>query len=152
MSEYVCDLSGVSAPDAALVTDDASDDLGLDELPVGWVRVQIARRVFNQEYRAILAFEDSLVAGQLASFPADSPEDQKVAAEKQLRIGAKAMTAALKAVTPKYLTVVEEVIVATPEHQPKVLEAFVEATEKLGFSEEQLGEFLAEEEIVEDKE
>ena len=79
-TEYVCALSGKSAPEAALVND-ASDEDALGALPLDWIEITVRRRASNPAWDALQARKGRLVeaswAGLASQLPADLPDEEK---------------------------------------------------------------------------
>lgn len=72
-TEYVCALSGKSAPESALVDDGGDDNLGA--LPVGWLEVTIRRREPNPAWETLARRKARLTESTWLGIAGQLPED-----------------------------------------------------------------------------
>ncbi len=121
--EYECSLTGLTAPGE--IQFEADD---LDDLPSGWIRVQIARRELNPEYVLLQRVKNGMVAALMSQFPEKVRQAQGIAVRMQID----AQFSHYESTLSPYLTSVETVYVSDPEASPEVLEAFNTARESLG--------------------
>ena len=105
--EYVCALSGKSAPDDTLV-DDAGEDDALGALPLGWVEITVRRRVSNPMWEALQARKNRLIeaswAGLAAQLPADLPDDEKNEMKADIATSIGVQFAFVESKVDRYLT------------------------------------------------
>ena len=73
MSDYVCALSGVEADDTELV--EGSDDLG--DLPVGWTKITVQRRLLNPRWYEVQQAKGALVEVTLSQLPEEMREQMR---------------------------------------------------------------------------
>lgn len=128
-TEYVCALSGVAADDEALVVDAADDD-DLEELPVGWTRVTLDRRMKNPRYEMI----QQVMAGVIEQTLAQVPEANRDAARPLLALQVEAQYAVLLDRTPPYLTETEVTFIAPPDSDTALKAAYTGLRTTLGLS------------------
>lgn len=117
-TDFTCALSGITAGDADRVEDADDDDLG--ELPVGWIRVQLARRVRNPRWVLLQQLKASAIEAQLQNVPAASREEGRLVIEMQVD----AAYAALEATIPPYITDEEECFLSPPENDGAIAEEY----------------------------
>jgi len=99
--EYECAITG------ALERGSQSDDSDkLDDLPVGWTKITIARRQYNPKWVLIQQTKDSMVEGLLAQFPADISEIHRYSVTLQIE----AQFHSLEQATPMYARDVDDTV------------------------------------------
>ena len=101
MNEYECALTGVVESGA-----EASSADGLDTLPVGWVKITIARRTYNPKWLMIQQVKEAMIEGLMSQMPADLPEVQRYAVVMQVE----AQFHGLEKDTPMYVKDVDDVV------------------------------------------
>lgn len=101
MSEFECALTGVVESGA-----EASSADGLDTLPVGWVKITIARRTYNPKWLMIQQVKEAMIEGLMSQMPADLPEVQRYAVVMQVE----AQFHGLEKDTPMYVKDVDDVV------------------------------------------
>jgi len=130
--DYICTISGAPAQTAELVND-APDDDPLDDCPLGWIRVTVARRLINPAWLELQKRKARLVAATHAQMPLESfasPEEHHEAMQ-DVAFSFQANFAFLEAATPKYVAHEEEVLVSDPHNTPAVAEAWTQIAETL---------------------
>ena len=101
MSEYECALSGITeAP-----SEESNSD-GLDDLPVGWTKVTIARRQFNPKWLMIQQVKEAMVEGLLSQIPAEMQESQRFLISVQVD----AQFHGIESATSMYIRDVDDVV------------------------------------------
>jgi hypothetical protein len=126
MSEYVCALSGAECDEDDLVMDDNGDGLG--DLPLGWTRLTLARRVLNPRYEQIQLAKRALVDAALSQMPEEVREQTRPLVAIQID----AQFAALEQSVDEYDTVVETVFISPPEDSKIIAKEFFGLRESLG--------------------
>lgn len=116
---YICALSGIEAPEDALV-EDAHEDDDLHDLPVGWSRITLERRVPNPEYQLLLQDIEAIVAQSMSQIP---PEHHAEAEPQVRRMIRRQFYAELKDTQP-YLTETGVAFIAPPEVDPGLAESY----------------------------
>lgn len=101
MNEYECALTGVVEAGA-----EASSADGLDTLPVGWVKITIARRTYNPKWLMIQQVKEAMIEGLMSQMPADLPEVQRYAVVMQVE----AQFHGLEKDTPMFVKDVDDVV------------------------------------------
>jgi anion-transporting ArsA/GET3 family ATPase len=147
---FLCSLSGVEAPEEAILPDDLADELGL--LPVGWTRLMIERRLPNPDWQEIQQVKHMMAEAAAQQLP----EDQRVpAALRAIRVQVAAQYAALEEQMSPFVNMKEVLFVAPPEMDPALAAEFFEIRDRLGLpvpsveDEEDESEGEADEESVE---
>ena len=82
-TEYVCALSGKSAPESALVDDGGEDNLGA--LPVGWLEITIRRREPNPAWETLARRKARLTESTWLGIAGQLPEDLADADKAEVR-------------------------------------------------------------------
>lgn len=98
---YECAISGLTEEPG-----DFSDSDGLDDLPVGWTRVQISRRAHNPKWIMLQQLKENMVAQMLQQLPPSMHEGQI----PYLQLQAEAAYAHLEKDTPMYVSDVQDVV------------------------------------------
>ena len=132
--DYECALTGVTANGPYHESD------GLEDLPVGWTKIQITRRGYNPKWLAIQQVKQEVVDGLLAQFPQEAPDEHRFAVALQIE----AQFHGLESATPVFLADVEDTVYISDEVE--VIEHINELRELLGL------ELLVSEEEVEAEE
>lgn len=147
MSEYVCALSGVEADEDDLVVD-AEDDLS--DLPVGWSRITIERRLLNPRWLEVQQAKEALVEVTLSQLPEEAREQMRPLVTVQVD----AQFAALESSIEEYVTDTDEVFVAPPETDKALAAEYFEIRDRLGLSNDAFGgeDDEAEDEAAEEEE
>lgn len=127
-SEYVCALSGVEADEADLVT--ADDDGG--DLPLGWSRITIQRRVANPRWNEVQQGKAAVVELTLMQIPEEAREQMR----PLIAIQVDAQFAALEDATEEYLLDEEVVFVAPPESDKALATEYFEIRDRFSLSNE----------------
>ena len=127
-SEYVCALSGVEADEADLVT--ADDDGG--DLPLGWSRITIQRRVANPRWNEVQQGKAAVVELTLMQIPEEAREQMR----PLIAIQVDAQFAALEDATEEYLLDEEVVFVAPPESDKALAKEYLEIRDRFGLPNE----------------
>ena len=91
--EYECALTG--STEAPGIEDDSD---GLSDLPVGWTRIKLSRRRYNQKWLAIQQLKEVSVEGLLQQLPPESRDFQRYLVSLQIE----AQFHSLEAATPMY--------------------------------------------------
>ncbi|MBU6180200.1 MAG: hypothetical protein KGR69_11080 [Verrucomicrobia bacterium] len=141
MSDYVCALSGVEADEAELV--DGSDDLG--DLPVGWTKITVQRRLLNPRWYEVQQAKGALVEVTLSQLPEEMREQMR----PLITVQVDAQFAALEANIEEFVLDEDEVFVAPPESDKALAAEYFDIRDRLGLSNEGFG---GEEETAEDGE
>jgi hypothetical protein len=131
-TEYVCALTGKAAREDEIVHDVREDD-DLDQLPIGWLKITVERRVLNPEWLRFAEAKEQLIASQLQAIPPDVPADERAAGERLTRAAIDAQFYAVLAGIPRYVTDTEDVYVKDPDADKQVAEAWGEIAGVLGF-------------------
>ena len=127
-SEYVCALSGVEADEADLVT--ADDDGG--DLPLGWSRITIQRRIANPRWNEVQQGKAAVVELTLMQIPEEAREQMR----PLIAIQVDAQFAALEDATEEYLLDEEVVFVAPPESDKALAKEYLEIRDRFGLPNE----------------
>jgi len=144
MSEYVCALSGVEADENDLV--EGGDDLG--DLPVGWTKITVQRRLFNPRWYEVQQAKAALVEVTLAQIPEEAREQMR----PLITVQVDAQFAALEASIEEYVVDADEVYVAPPESDKALAAEYFDIRDRLGLSNEDFGGDDADETDAEDGE
>jgi len=131
MSDYVCALSGVEADDADLV--EGNDDLG--DLPVGWTKITVQRRLLNPRWYEVRQAKEALVEVTLAQLPEDVKEQMR----PLITVQVDAQFAALEASIEEFVVDEDEVYVAPPESDKALAAEYFDIRDRLGLSNESFG-------------
>lgn len=123
---YKCAMTDHEQPGVGLLDPNEDDDGGLDDLPVGWTRIQIQRRQINPEWLALQQIKESIVNGILAQVPEAEREAQRGLAMVQVR----AQFHALESSLPIYIVDVEDTVYVSDRKD--ALEPFNEIRDILG--------------------
>ena len=132
MSEYECALSGVEADEDDLV---AGVDDDLADLPVGWTKITVQRRLFNPRWLEVQQAKEALVEVTLAQLPEEAREQMR----PLITVQVDAQFAALEASIEEYITDTDEVYVAPPETDKALATEYFEIRDRLGLSNEGFG-------------
>jgi len=125
-NEYECAVTG-----AVELGGQSDDSDKLDDLPVGWTKITIARRQYNPKWMMIQQVKESMISGLLSQAP-DLPDVQKYAVSLQVD----AQFHAMEKDTPLYIRDVDDVVYISDAGE--ILETINEIRESLGL--EELGE------------
>lgn len=131
MSDYVCALSGVEADDADLV--DGNDDLG--DLPVGWTKITVQRRLLNPRWYEVRQAKEALVEVTLSQLPEEMREQMR----PLITVQVDAQFAALEASIEEFVVDEDEVYVAPPESDKALAAEYFDIRDRLGLSNEGFG-------------
>jgi len=132
MSEYVCTISGVEADEEDLV--EGSDDLG--DMPVGWTKVTLQRRMYNPRWLEVQQAKEALVEVTLSQLPEEAREQMR----PLISIQVDAQFAALEASIEEFALEEEEIFVAPPESDKALAAEYFEIRDRLGLSNEGFGD------------
>lgn len=132
MSEYVCTISGVEADDEELV--EGSDDLG--DMPVGWTKITLRRRLYNPRWLEVRQAKEALVEVTLSQLPEEAREQM----HPLVSIQVDAQFAALEANIEEFVLEEEDVFVAPPESDKALAAEYFEIRDRLGLTNEGFGE------------
>lgn len=138
MSDYVCALSGAEANEDDLV-EGADDDLS--DLPVGWTKITVQRRLLNPRWLEVQQAKEALVEVTLMQLPEEARDQMR----PLITVQVDAQFAALEATIEEYTTDTDEVYVAPPESDKALAAEYFDIRERLGLSNEGFGEEDAEE-------
>ena len=116
-AEYECALTGTVAKGE----ESTPDELG--NLPDGWIRVTIERRVLNSAWLNIQGAKQLLLERALSQLPKLS-ETALAIQQSVIALSVNAQFHALEKDTPRYLTEKETVFVSPPEQDDDVLQSF----------------------------
>ena len=154
MEEVECLLSGLLPMPVELVADDE------DDLPVGWTRITVERRIHNPEWERIQTAKDQMaeamyvqavmqIQGTAQQMQAAGQQPPPMPPEAEIRalgdIQAAATFAALENRTPRYLMESDAVFLAPPERDPQLPEAIAELLGAIGVEEYDVEEDSADE-------
>lgn len=131
MSDYMCALSGVEADEAELV--DGSDDLG--DLPVGWTKITVQRRLLNPRWYEVRQAKEALVEVTLSQLPEEMREQMR----PLITVQVDAQFAALEASIEEFVVDEDEVYVAPPESDKALAAEYFDIRDRLGLSNEGFG-------------
>lgn len=132
MSEYVCALSGVEADEEDLVAD-AEDDLS--DLPVGWTKITIQRRLINPRWVEVQQAKEALVEVTLSQIPEEARDQMRPLISVQVD----AQFAALEANIDEFVTDTDEVFVAPPETDKALAAEYFDIRDRLGLPNDTFG-------------
>ena len=132
MSEYVCTISGVEADEEDLV--EGSDDLG--DMPVGWTKITVQRRLYNPRWLEVRQAKEALVEVTLAQLPEEARDQMRPLVSIQVD----AQFAALEASIEEFVLDEEEIFVAPPESDKALAAEYFEIRDRLGLSNEGFGD------------
>ena len=132
MSEYVCTISGVEADEEDLV--EGSDDLG--DMPVGWTKVTLQRRMYNPRWLEVQQAKEALVEVTLSQLPEEAREQMR----PLISIQVDAQFAALEASIEEFALEEEEIFVSPPESDKALAAEYFEIRDRLGLSNEGFGD------------
>lgn len=132
MSEYVCTISGVEADEEDLV--EGSDDLG--DMPVGWTKITLQRRLYNPRWVEVQQAKEALVEVTLSQLP-DEARDQM---RPLISLQVDAQFAALEANLDEFVLDEEEIFVAPPESDKALAAEYFEIRDRLGLTNESFGD------------
>jgi hypothetical protein len=144
MSEYVCALSGVEADENDLV--EGGDDL--EDLPVGWTKITVQRRLLNPRWYEVQQAKAALVEVTLAQIPEEAREQMR----PLITVQVDAQFAALEASIDEYVVDSDEVYVAPPESDKALAAEYFDIRDRLGLSNEDFGSEDADDTDAEDGE
>jgi len=126
-SEYVCALSGVEADEADLV---ASTDDEAGDLPVGWSRITIQRRVVNPRWIEVQQGKAAVIEVTLLQMPEEAREQMRPLVTIQID----AQFSGLEGNVDAFLLEEETVYVSPPEEDAAVATEFLELRERFGLA------------------
>lgn len=132
MSEYVCTISGVEADEEDLV--EGSDDLG--DMPVGWTKITVQRRLYNPRWLEVRQAKEALVEVTLAQLPEEARDQMRPLVSIQVD----AQFAALESSIEEFVLDEEEIFVAPPESDKALAAEYFEIRDRLGLSNEGFGD------------
>jgi hypothetical protein len=132
MSEYVCGISGVEADEEAFI--EGSDDLG--DMPVGWTKITLQRRLYNPRWLEIRQAKEALVEVTLSQLPEEARDQMR----PLIAIQVDAQFAALEASVEEFVIDEEEVFVAPPESDKALAAEYFEVRDRLGLTNDVFGE------------
>ena len=132
-SEYQCALSGKdNASVGAELVEDARDDDSLEDLPLGWLKVTVQRRVQNPTWEQLQYRKARLLEGMKLSIPSDAPDDDRREMTADLEISLTAQFAVLDAQIPRYVTEEEDCFILDPSKDKQVQKAWDTIAGELG--------------------
>ena len=119
MNEIYCVLTGHTPPDDLL--DDESDD----DIPLGWIKIEVTKKSENPDYQNIITVMNSEVEAALAQIKGANPEiemseDDIGELKSVLEIQSKAKFASLLSITPKYVYQEEEAYFSNTDIQEAI--------------------------------
>lgn len=126
-NEYVCALSGVEAEDEDLVIG-GEDDVA--DLPVGWTKITLQRRVVNPRWTEVQQGKAAMVEVTLMQIPEEAREQMRPLIALQVD----AQFAALEANTEEFGTEEEVVFVSPPESDKALAAEYFELRDRFGLS------------------
>lgn len=132
MSDIYCALTGEGPDEEELI--DLGDD---DELPPGWIRVTVERRLPNLARVELDAAKKAICAAQLEQYGEVGDEVKRL-----VELQVDATFAALEAQNPPTLIREESIYICPPEGKIKVTKHVRGLLDSLTFDEETVGEFL----------
>lgn len=118
--QYTCALSGVSAPGTEI------EDEDLEDLPIGWTRVEIQRRVPNPKWVLIQQTKMMAIETVLQQIPEEVREEQRPFIALQVE----AQFKLIENDTPPFFVDVKDVVYFSDSKD--VNDAFNEIREQLG--------------------
>jgi hypothetical protein len=124
MTEYECALSGELADKSDLVADED------DDMPVGWTRVTLERRLINPEWLDVQNVKSTLIEAALMQVPEESRGAMFPLVMRQIE----AQFAALEDRLGQYETVTEVVYIAPVESDEQLASEYNEIRERLGLA------------------
>ena len=103
MNDIYCVLTGHTPPENLM-----DDDSEMDEIPVGWIKIEVTKKTENPDYQNILTVMNSEVEAALAQIKGAKPElemsdDDLSELRSVLEIQSKAKFAAIMSITSKYI-------------------------------------------------
>jgi hypothetical protein len=122
--DYECALSGLTQEGLEEINGIAEDD-DLGDLPVGWSRVVIQRRVHNPKWLMIQQVKEVAIRGLLAQMPPEAQQQQGWMISLQVE----AQFHELEKDTPQFITIED---VAFLSNNEEVLEPYNEIREMFG--------------------
>lgn len=122
--DYECALSGLTEEGIEDTSGLAEDD-DLGDLPVGWTRVTLQRRVLNPKWLMVQQVKNMAIQGLLSQVPPEMREAQAWALSLQVE----AQFHALEKDTPQFVTIED---VAFLSNNEGVLEPYNELRDMLG--------------------
>lgn len=122
--DYECALSGLTQEGLEEINGIADED-DLGDLPVGWTRIMIQRRVHNPKWLMIQQVKNMAIQGLLSQVPAEMREAQAWALSLQVE----AQFFQLESATPQFITVED---IAFLSNNEEVLEPYNEIRDSLG--------------------
>jgi hypothetical protein len=131
MSDYVCALSGVEAEESDLVS--GGDDLG--DMPVGWTKITIQRRLLNPRWYEVQQAKGALVEVTLSQLPDEMREQMR----PLITVQVDAQFAALEASIEEFVTDEDEVYVAPPESDKALAAEYLDIRDRLGLDNDGFG-------------
>lgn len=122
--EYICALSGYAAKDEELVEDAGEDDL--EEIPVGWLKITVQKRVINPAWQRVNEVKSRQVAMQVdemkARFAAAQIDDEDAIAmavgDVEFMVGMSFLP--IEREIPKYATQEAELYVRDPSSDKEI--------------------------------
>lgn len=132
MSEYVCGISGVEADEEDLI--ESSDDLG--DMPIGWTKITLQRRLYNPRWLEVRQAKEALVEVTLSQLPEEARDQMR----PLIAIQVDAQFAALEASIEEFVIDEEEVFVAPPESDKALAAEYFEIRDRLGLTNDVFGE------------
>lgn len=131
METYECALSGMEAKESDLITDaEESDTLG--DLPLGWLKITIQRRVLNPVWQQVQLRKHRMLRSAESQIPQGLTEQDRNELLEDAAMHILATFSHLDSVTPKYVTLDEEVYVSPPSADPQLQAAWDEIGDALG--------------------
>jgi hypothetical protein len=127
---FRCVLSGREAKDEDLVTDAREDD-DLEELPLGWVRVTVERRVLNPAWARLQRHKQIMIERMKAGIDTAMPPEMRVIEEELVETLVTGQLTMLDQTTPKYLTYEDEAILCDPSVNKQVGDEWKKISEAL---------------------
>lgn len=121
MIEYECALTGLTAPGV-----EPTDVDGLDDLPVGWMRIRITRRKYNPKWVLIQQVKEAMIDGIVSQFPPEVQDMQRYA----VLIQVEAQFHGLEKDTPMYVPDVDDVVYLSDSGE--ILESINDIRNSLG--------------------
>jgi hypothetical protein len=116
VEDYFCAVSGV-VPTADVIVEDEGDDLG--DLPLGWLKVTVSRRVLNPKWQLIQKVKQAAVHQLLQQVEEEHREDVQDAVAIQVE----AQYAAYEEKVGKYIVDEQVSFITDPELSAPVTKA-----------------------------